>query len=114
MIRPALFGAALLLAATLSPAPGFAAPPAPQPPALSPGMLDAMQRDLGLDPGEIAQRLTVEAAAPVVEKRLRAKLGTRFAGAWIPDGATRLTVAVTSAADAAAVRAEGAVPTVVT
>ncbi|BEL03337.1 hypothetical protein Q0Z83_015280 [Actinoplanes sichuanensis] len=121
MHRPALLGAALLLAATLSPTPGyaagFAAPPAPQPaagtPALSPGMIAAMQRDLGLDADEIAERLTVEAAAPVVEKRLRAQLGKRFAGAWIPAGATRLTVAVTSAADATAVRAEGAVPKLV-
>jgi streptogrisin C len=113
MPRPALLGAALLLAATLSPTPGFAAPPAPPSPALPSGMLAAMQRDLGLDADEIARRLTVEAAAPIVEKRLRAQLGKRFAGAWIPDGATRLTVAVTSAADAAAVRAEGAVPTLV-
>ncbi|GGR36392.1 hypothetical protein GCM10010168_63520 [Actinoplanes ianthinogenes] len=76
-------------------------------------MLAAMRRDLHLTDDQIAQRLTTEAAAPVIEKRLRAKLGKRFAGAWIPAGATRLTVAVTSRADAAEVRAEGAVPTVV-
>ena len=46
-------------------------------------------------------RLATEAAAPVVEKRLRDRLGATFGGAWIPAGATRLTVAVTSAAGAA-------------
>ncbi|WP_374238259.1 ricin-type beta-trefoil lectin domain protein [Actinoplanes sp. DH11] len=76
-------------------------------------MLAAMRRDLRLDDRQIADRLTTEAAAPVVEERLRRQLGARFGGAWIPAGGTRLTVAVTSAADAAAVRAAGADATVV-
>src|SRR5690606_9342964 len=80
---------------------------------LAPGMLAAMRRDLKLDDDQIARRLTVEAAAPVVEQRLRKVLGDRFGGAWIPAGATRLTVGVTSAAEAATVRAEGATPAVV-
>ncbi|GIF17011.1 ricin-type beta-trefoil lectin domain protein [Actinoplanes teichomyceticus] len=120
-----LLGAITLaaLGATPSPAPA-AAPAAPaQPgtspaagaaaPGLPPGMVAAMRRDLKLTDTQIAERLAVEAAAPVVEKRLRQRLGARFAGAWIPTGATRLSVAVTSAADAAAVRREGAVPVVV-
>ncbi|MFF5294197.1 ricin-type beta-trefoil lectin domain protein [Paractinoplanes globisporus] len=80
---------------------------------IAPGMLAAMRRDLKLDDGQIAARLRTEAAAPVVENRLRARLGSAFAGAWIPPGATKLTVAVTSASDEAAVRAEGATPAVV-
>ncbi|GAA2850039.1 hypothetical protein Acy02nite_33150 [Actinoplanes cyaneus] len=80
---------------------------------LAPGMLDAMRRDLHLDDAQIAGRLAIEAAAPVIEKRLRAHLGKRFGGAWIPAGASRLTVAVTSEKDASAVRAEGADPVVV-
>ncbi|MGX6601678.1 ricin-type beta-trefoil lectin domain protein [Micromonosporaceae bacterium Da 78-11] len=76
--------------------------------ALAPGMIAAMRRDLQLDDTEIAERLTTEAAAPVVEKRLRKQLGTTFGGAWIPQGSTRLTVGVTSEADAVKVRAEGA------
>ncbi|MEV6301841.1 ricin-type beta-trefoil lectin domain protein [Actinoplanes sp. NPDC051861] len=72
-----------------------------------------MRRDLRLDDAQIAERLTTEAAAPVVEKRLRQRLGARFGGAWIPSGATRLTVAVTSEADAATVRDEGGVPKIV-
>ncbi|WP_328471946.1 ricin-type beta-trefoil lectin domain protein [Actinoplanes sp. NBC_00393] len=76
-------------------------------------MRAALQRDLKLDDEDLARRLATEAAAPVIEKRLRTQLGKRFAGAWIPAGATRLTVAVTSANDAAKVRAEGADATIV-
>ncbi|WP_433295867.1 ricin-type beta-trefoil lectin domain protein [Actinoplanes sp. CA-030573] len=99
--------AAVIAAVTLTPQP---APAAGVNFDLAPGMLAAMRRDLKLDDGQIAVRLRTEAAAPVVEKRLRARLGSSFAGAWIPAGATRLTVAVTSASSEAAVRAEGATP----
>jgi streptogrisin C len=75
---------------------------------MAPGMVAAMRRDLGLTDDQLAARLATEAAAPVVEKRLRAKLGQAYAGAWIPAGARRLTVAVTDPAAAAVVRAEGA------
>jgi streptogrisin C len=118
--------AVAVTAVSLAPAVSFAAPaPAPAPPAvapdtsdpdtsdldnsgLAPGMLAAMRRDLRLDDAGVARRLRTEAAAPVVEKRLRARLGAAFGGAWIPDGGDRLTVAVTSAAAAARARAEGA------
>ena len=49
----------------------------------------------------------------VVEQRLRAQLGATFAGAWIPAGSDRLTVAVTDASASAAVLAEGADVTIV-
>src|SRR5690349_4814197 len=80
---------------------------------IAPGMLAAMRRDLKLDDGQIAARLRTEAAAPVIEKRLKARLGSAFAGAWIPPGASKLTVAVTTAKAEAAVRAEGATPALV-
>jgi streptogrisin C len=80
---------------------------------VAPGMLAAMRRDLKLDDDQIATRLRTEAAAPVVQKRLRAQLGAAYAGAWIPAGASRLTVAVTDPGAVAKVRAEGAVATVV-
>jgi streptogrisin C len=80
---------------------------------VAPGMLAAMRRDLKLDDTQIAARLRTEAAAPVVQKRLRARLGSAYAGAWIRSGASRLTVAVTDPAAVAAVRAEGADATVV-
>ncbi|MEU7904458.1 ricin-type beta-trefoil lectin domain protein [Actinoplanes sp. NPDC049118] len=118
MSRPVkLLGVAAVAVTTvgLFPLTGFAAePPSPTgTPAVSrfdmaPGMVAAMRRDLKLTDDQIAARLATEAAAPVVEKRLRARLGTAFAGAWIPAGAARLTVAVTDANSAAAVRAEGA------
>jgi streptogrisin C len=76
-------------------------------------MLAAMRRDLRLTDDQIAARLRTEAAAPVIEKRLRASLGTAFGGAWIPAGRSRLTVAVTSEAAAAKARAEGADATIV-
>jgi streptogrisin C len=112
--------AATVTAVALTPVAGHTdpkpAPPTAVAPAdlgLAPGMLAAMRRDLKLDDDDLARRLATEAAAPVVEQRLRKTLGDRFGGAWIPSGATRLTVAVTSAADAAKVRSEGAIPAVV-
>jgi streptogrisin C len=77
-------------------------------------MVAAMRRDLRLSDDQIALRLSGEAGARVTEKRLRTVLGTKFAGAWIPSGKQRLTVAVTDAKAAAAVRAEGAEASVVT
>ncbi|GIE02197.1 hypothetical protein Adu01nite_35470 [Paractinoplanes durhamensis] len=99
--------AATITAITLTPQP---APAAPLQTDIAPGMLAAMRRDLKLDDNQIAVRLRTEAAAPVIEKRLSARLGSAFAGAWIPDGASKLTVAVTSASAEASVRAEGANP----
>ncbi|MEH1015833.1 ricin-type beta-trefoil lectin domain protein [Micromonospora sp. CPCC 206060] len=80
---------------------------------LAPGMLEAMRRDLRLTDDQIADRLRVEAAAPVIDKRLRAELGTRYAGAWIPEDGHRLTVAVTDPSAIATVRAGGAEAVVV-
>ncbi len=134
LIQALAVGAATLTAVALTPLAAQAAPnpataqaapnplaaqvppkplPAPADLGLAPGMAEAMKRDLKLDDAGIRQRLAVEAAAPVVEQRLRARLGDRFGGAWIADGATRLTVAVTSEKEAATVHAEGAVPTIV-
>ncbi|PWR12185.1 hypothetical protein DKT69_24785 [Micromonospora sicca] len=92
-----------------------AAPPAAEAAAagIAPAVAEAMRRDLGLTDAQLGTRLRVEAAAPTVEKRLRARLGGAFAGAWIPPGGRRLTVAVTDPALAPAVRAEGADPKVV-
>jgi streptogrisin C len=100
-------------AATLVPTAAHADNPATPGLGIAPGMLAAMRRDLKLDDAQIAVRLRTEAAAPVVEKALRARLGSAFAGAWIPDGATRLTVAVTDEKAEATVRAEGADPRIV-
>ncbi|MEU4565024.1 ricin-type beta-trefoil lectin domain protein [Micromonospora sp. NPDC023956] len=79
---------------------------------LPPGMAEAMRRDLGLTDRQLAGRLRVEAAAAVVDKRLRTGLGARYAGSWLAAG-DRLTVAVTDASVLDTVRAEGAEPRLV-
>ena len=111
MRLPALGGAALLAAAlALVPAVSYAqsAPARPAGADLAPGMRAALERDLGLSGRAVDVRLAHEAAAPVVEKRARAALGDRFAGAWFDARAGRLTVAVTDRADVAAAEATGA------
>jgi len=98
-------GLAVLLAI---PAPAHARP---QPiPSRDATMQQALQRDLGLTATQARVRLAHEAGAPVVERRLRAELASRFGGAWFstPDG--RLAVGVLDDRDAATVRAAGAVP----
>src|SRR5690349_18437632 len=71
------------------------------------GVVKAMKRDLKLTSDkQVADRLRTEAAAPLLEKRLKAKLGRAYGGAWIKKGQERLTVAVTTEAAAAQVRAE--------
>lgn len=108
--RSALFGAAAAtatLALALGPQVASAAPdsPADVPDA---SMMSAMQRDLGLDRAEAADRLTAEKQAASTEESLREDLGARFGGAWFDADSGRLQVAVTDAASAATVRAEGA------
>ncbi|MBQ0893707.1 ricin-type beta-trefoil lectin domain protein [Micromonospora sp. U56] len=112
------FAAALLLVGA-APAAAVAGPPATTaathraaPADLPPGLVEAMRRDLGLTAAQVGDRLRTEAAAPAVERRLRAKLGPAFAGAWLPTDGNRLTVAVTDPALAPVVRAEGADVTV--
>ena len=78
----------------------------------SPQMLVAIQRDLGLSPTEAVDRLVREEAATRLEQKLRQRLGADFAGAWLTDE-QQLVVAVTDPDHSAAVRAAGAVPTVV-
>ena len=80
---------------------------------LAPGMVEAMRRDLKMTDRQIARSLATSAGAAVVQKRLKSQLGRKYAGAWIPEGGDRLTVAVTDEAQAAKVREEGADPVIV-
>ncbi|MFD6431876.1 alpha-lytic protease prodomain-containing protein [Streptomyces venezuelae] len=75
----------------------------------SPGVLKAMQRDLGLTSAQAEARLVNEAEAGAVAGALQNALGRDFAGAWV-HGATsaRLTVATTDAADVPRIEARGA------
>ena len=106
---------ALFAGATLSVIPSMAmAAPSAAEAALahdvSPDLLSAMQRDLGLTADGAKQRLASEAAAVRVEGSLRAALGSRFGGAWMNADGSQLVVGVTTDADADAVRRAGAVP----
>ncbi|WP_030793011.1 alpha-lytic protease prodomain-containing protein [Streptomyces sp. NRRL S-920] len=75
----------------------------------SPGVLKAMQRDLGLTSAQAKARLVNEAEAGADAGALRNALGRDFAGAWV-HGATshKLTVATTDAADIPLIEARGA------
>ncbi|GAA3007358.1 S1 family peptidase [Streptosporangium longisporum] len=74
-----------------------------------PGMLEALQRDLGLTAEQAEERLLNEKRlAPIVE-RMRTMLGTRFGGAWLrAKTANTLVVSSTSVADIPAIVAAGA------
>jgi streptogrisin C len=73
----------------------------------SPGMLRAMERDLGLRGAQAERRLAKEREAGTVAGELRAMLSRSFAGAWL-SGTADLTVATTDAAAADQVTAQGA------
>jgi streptogrisin C len=91
-----------------SAAPDPSATPSATAQAASPGMLAAMQRDLGLTADQARDRLTRDDRASRTEARLRKSLGSAFAGAWLTADAATLIVAVTDGRRAAEVRATGA------
>ncbi|MFC7545868.1 S1 family peptidase [Plantactinospora sp. GCM10030261] len=102
------------LVATAPQAVTAAPPPTPAPATdqVSPDLLQAMQRDLGLDEDAARARLSADARAATAERSLRAALGDRFGGAWLAGGDT-VMVAVTDEKAASEVRAAGAEPTLV-
>ncbi|WP_330239820.1 alpha-lytic protease prodomain-containing protein [Streptomyces sp. NBC_00525] len=75
---------------------------------LSPGLLKAMQRDLGLTASEARSRIANEAQATAVTAGLKYSLGDNFAGARVSGDTAKLTVSTTSAADAARIAKAGA------
>ncbi|MFJ4693082.1 alpha-lytic protease prodomain-containing protein [Streptomyces sp. NPDC088766] len=91
---------ALPAAANDSPAPA-AADSRP----VSTGLLAAMQRDLGLSKRQAEERLSAERTATAVEPRARSAAGASYGGAWFDAAEGRLTVAVTSDASPATLRA---------
>lgn len=93
--------------ASAAPAP-HAPAPAAQTAQLSPGLLKAMQRDLGLTATEARGRIGNESRAAAVTAGLRYSLGDRFAGARVSGDAADLTVATTDASDAARIAKAGA------
>ncbi|MEU9002083.1 putative Ig domain-containing protein [Streptomyces sp. NPDC048551] len=126
--RPALTGLVAFAAlATLAvpaaraggPSPSAPAAPAATATATAPqarvpqDVQDAMGRDLGLSAAQVRDRIDRETEAARAATAVRATVGDRIAGLWFDASDGRLHVAVTGAAgsaEAAAVRAAGAVP----
>jgi streptogrisin C len=74
-------------------------------------MLQAMQRDLGLDARQAARYLEVERSATARLPEARRSLGTAYAGSWLEygqDGRFRLVIATTDSASAERARGFGA------
>ncbi|MDX8031460.1 S1 family peptidase [Lentzea sp. BCCO 10_0856] len=106
MKRMAVAAVAVLagaLATTVSPA----AVAAPQP---SGDLLAAMQRDLGLDAEQAAERLRQESAAAVLQRVVEGFAGDDFGGAWFDASTGKLVVGVTDAAKTDRLRRLGAEP----
>ncbi|PUB24062.1 streptogrisin C [Promicromonospora sp. AC04] len=100
--------AATLLAGSITAATASAAAGADKPEVSSyaPGMVAAMERDLGLTTSQAVARLKTDEALSDKQHAIAKALDTGYAGAWV-DG-TELFVAVTDKAGAAEVRAAGA------
>ncbi|MEV4378916.1 S1 family peptidase [Streptosporangium sp. NPDC049644] len=80
-----------------------------------PGMLEALQRDLGLTPAQAQTRLLNEARLTPIVPQLQKALGERFGGAWFRGTtAQNLVAATTSTADIPQILAAGAQAEVVT
>ncbi|MEU8385071.1 S1 family peptidase [Streptosporangium sp. NPDC048865] len=78
------------------------------------GMLEALQRDLGLTARQAQDRLLNEVRLTPVAARLHRRLGDRFAGAWLLEPtAQTLVVATTGRDDIAQIISEGALPLIV-
>ncbi|BBH64279.1 hypothetical protein ACTI_09640 [Actinoplanes sp. OR16] len=80
---------------------------------VSPQLLAAMKRDLGLDGDQARTRLARSEWAGGVSATLAAQTGEDFGGAWLAEDGTTLKVAVTDSDAAAVVKKAGAVPVLV-
>ncbi|MFC7913966.1 S1 family peptidase [Streptomyces sp. NPDC057386] len=77
-------------------------------PEMSPGLVQAMQRDLHLTADQAERRLSQERAAADADRRARTIAGQAYAGSWFDSRTGRLTVAVTDTSLAGKLRAAGA------
>jgi streptogrisin C len=115
--RTAITGTILAIAAlglTATPAVAGPAPAAPQADAAAgaqappPGMIDALQRDLGLTREQAESRLLNEARAAEAVPKLGERLAGSFAGAWLTGKTGALVVATTDAGKTGAITSSGA------
>jgi streptogrisin C len=74
----------------------------------SPGLVTAMQRDLGLTRPEATARLEAEERARAVDEAARRAAGAAYGGSWYDARSGRLTVALTDGGERRAVEATGA------
>jgi hypothetical protein len=77
-------------------------------PEMSPGLVQAMQRDLHLTKPEAEHRLAQERLATAVDQRARNIAGRAYAGSWFDARTGRLTVASTDPSLTGRLRAAGA------
>ncbi|HSX62104.1 MAG TPA: S1 family peptidase [Tahibacter sp.] len=78
---------------------------------LSPALQDALQRDMGLSPEQIAQYRDVERRMPSIERDARAAFGAAFGGIWMERdtrGQYQAVIAVAGVGADAAARSLGA------
>ncbi|MCP9206000.1 S1 family peptidase [Streptomyces cucumeris] len=75
---------------------------------IPPGMLAAMQRDLGLTADEAKTRINNEYRAGAAEPGLRKTLGGSYGGAWVSGNTAELTVATTDRGQRGTITASGA------
>lgn len=76
--------------------------------AASEGLLTAMQKEFGLTKSQAVARLAAEKTATAVDTKAQRVAGASYGGSWFSAADNTLTVAVTDAGKAAAVRATGA------
>ena len=75
--------------------------------------LKAMVRDLKITKKQAQNRIKVEKRATKLEKKLKKKLGKRYAGLWVSKNGKKIVVGVTTKKAAKTVRKAGATPKLV-
>lgn len=96
------------LTGVASAGPADSAAPAVSADSLSPGLLAAMERDLGLDENEARTRIAGEYRAAAIATGLEKSLGASYAGARVSGDKADLTVSTTDASAAALITKAGA------
>ncbi|MFI6587387.1 S1 family peptidase [Embleya sp. NPDC050493] len=82
-------------------------------PAAPEGIVEALQRDLGLTADAAKARLVNEYRAGIQEPLLRQRLGAHWAGAWLSGDTAEFVIATTDRRDVRAIEANGATARVV-
>ncbi|MFI6477635.1 S1 family peptidase [Nonomuraea sp. NPDC050663] len=104
MLRTPALVAIAIGALVLTPVPASAAPTA-EPPQ---GMVDAMERDLGITQDQAIKRLANEAHGNATAPDLAKQLGDSYAGAWYEGAEGTFVVGTVKSSDSRAIRRAGA------